>query len=252
MGKLHEVLAVEGSRRGAFDKVLAETMNIFKERTGLFSAFERRYEPFSEEDANERGVVERQSMTTTVPKRLSYLGGFLEQYIDTVYQKEATNTQALGSLNLGNGTEIGGLPVAFLLNLESTLARVRDVLHETPTHAAGIKWVEDDTHEFKPDVVRSEEPEMAFRTKKIIKPFELAPATKEHKAQVEKLTEDKPVGKLLRDIWSGMISPADKSALLSRIDKMIENVRVARMRANETEAISDKIGAQIVQSLLKG
>lgn len=250
MGKLHEVLAVEGSRRSAYEKVLKETLHVFKERPDLFRGEEKTYAPFSEEDSHESGVVERLDMTTTVPQRLSYLGEFLTQYLDTVYQKEMTNQSARGDIVLDGETIIPQVPVSYLLNLESTLSKLREVLNLTPTLQSGIDWTEDSSHKF-PGVMRSKHPEETFKTKKILRPFELSPATREHPAQVEKLSEDKPVGKYQRQLWSGMLSPADKSAMLSRLDKMIEAVRIARMQANEAEVMTDKVGQQIIAALLK-
>lgn len=249
MGKLHELLAVEGARRGAFDKILAETTQVFGNRQDLFMGALRTYEPYANEDAAEKGVVERHAMTSTVKQRLEYLGQYFVDYVDTVYQKEMTNQEARGSIVFEGRVLAENLPVTFLLNIESTLARVRETLNATPTHQAGVSWVPDPEYVIQP-VVKGEHPEIQTKTKKIIVPFELSPATKEHKAQVEKLTEDKPIGKFYRQLWSGMITPAEKSEILLRMDKMIEAVRTARQRANDQEAVTDKIGSKIINVLL--
>jgi hypothetical protein len=249
MGKLHETLAVEGSKRNAYEKVLAETQHVFKERPDLFRAEEKKYEPFAEEDRNEAGVLDRLEMTATVKQRLEYLGGFLTDYLDTVYQKEKTNQVAVGDIVFNGNVIAAAVPVSYLLNLESTLSKLREVLHTTPTQQSGVEWVEDSAHKFS-GVVKSAHAEETFKTKKILKPFELSPATKEHKAQVEKLSEDKPVGKFYRQLWSGMLSPADKSALLKRMDTLIEAVRIARMQANDIEVNTEKVATQIVAAIL--
>lgn len=250
MGKLHEVLAVEGARRGAYDKVLKETQHVFKDRADLFTGAERRYEPFAEEDKNEAGVLERHAMTTTVRQRLDYLKGFMVEYLDTVYQKEMTNQLAAGDIMWEGQVLVAGVPVPYLLHLESALGRLRDTLNHLPTHQQGAKWVDDADHSLAPNVVRIEHPEMTFKTKKIIKPFEISPATKEHKAQVEKLTEDIPVGRFFKDIWSGMLTPADKSDLLGRLDSLIESVRTARMRANDRDVVSDHCALKLLSTIL--
>ncbi len=249
MGKLHELLAVEGSRKEAFKKILSETGKVFAERQTLFTASIRTYEPFAAEDDGERGVVERHDMTTTVKERLRYVGELLVPYIDTVYQKELTNQQAKGTIVVDGKTVAKDVPVSCLLNLESTLAIVRDQFNLIPTHAAGVEWIPDTDFKF-PGVLKSAHAELAYRTKKIIKPFELSPATKEHKAQVEKLTEDKVVGKLLRDMWSGQYSPAEKSDILGRLDRLIEACRVARMQANDIDHATSKIGEAIYAVIL--
>jgi len=244
MAKQHELLAVEGARKGAFEKVLQETGHNFNQRQDLFKGHERTYQPFNDEDSKEAGVADRQAMETTVPQRLDYLGEYLVAYVDTVYQKELTNQQAKADLVYEGETLATGLPVTFLLNLESTLARMRDTLNSTPTHQTGVGWVPDTTHTHK-GVLKSQNPEETFKTRKVIKPFELSPATKEHKAQVEKLTEDINVGKFHKQLWSGMITSAQKSDMLARVDKLIEAVRTARCRANEQETVNEKIGEKL-------
>ena len=248
MGKLHEILAVEGARRGAYEKVLKETTQVFANRADLFQAAERRYEPFAEEDASEAGVVERHEMTTTVAQRMDYLRAYMVDYLDTVYQKEMTNQLAAGDIMWKGTVLVAAVPVPYLLHLESAFGRLREVLNHIPTHQSGIKWIRDETHALR-GVVKSEHPEETFKTKKIIKPFELSPATKEHKAQVEKLAEDKPVGKFYRELWSGMFTPARKAAVLGNLDTLIEAVRVARMQANDRETVNEKAALKLLEQL---
>jgi anaerobic selenocysteine-containing dehydrogenase len=251
MGKLHEILAVEPARRGAYEITLSESERIFANRGDLFRAEVRTYEPFSEQDEKEKGVVDRKDMTTTVAQRLEYLKGFFVDHLDVVFQKETTNQKATGDIVVDGDVLAKDVPVTFLLHLEASLAKLRGVLEKAPTHQAGIHWVPDPSHEFE-GVVKNEFPEETFKTKKIIKPFVLVEATKDHPAQVEKLTEDKPVGKFSKALWSGMLSPAQKSELLRRTNKMIEAVRKARMQANEAEVTTEKIGSVIAKAILGG
>jgi hypothetical protein len=44
--------------------------------------------------------------------------------------------------------------------------------------------------------------------------------------------EDVPVGEISTQEWSGLITPAEKSALLSRLEEVKRAVKVARSKAN--------------------
>jgi hypothetical protein len=77
------------------------------------------------------------------------------------------------------------------------------------------------------------------KTKKITKPLVLAPATKEHPAQVEKVSED-----VVEGIWqaihlSGAISETKKQEYLDRVRKLQKAVIMARELANEIKALPD-------------
>lgn len=251
MGKLYELLAVEGAKKEAFGKILTETKTVFKKKQSHFTGAVKVYEPFAEADHREAGVSERHEMTTTVHAKLDYmLAQVVVPYLDAMYQKEIGNQSAMGALTI-NGEEIFGIPATFLLGLEGRLKSIREVLNEIPTHPAGTNWVVDEAHQFAPNAMKGEHSEETNRTKKVLVPFELSPATKEHKAQVKELTEDRVIGKFITEIWSSMYTPKQKSAMLSRIDILIENVNRARMQANAVEAPTAKIGVKIAAFLLK-
>lgn len=235
MAKLHEILAVESGRKGAFNKILNETISTFKNKPMHFTEYERTLELFEEgASKEEEGGEERISMTTTVPQKLNYLSQFVEDYLDIVFQKEATNQDAVADLVVGKETLIKQAPATFLLGLETKLADIRKVIDAAPTLAPGVEWVPDETHRFK-SVVKGKHAEVTNKTRKVIKPFVLYKATDKHPAQVEKLSEDVVVGNYRKWFWSGMISPAEKSELLGRIDLLMEAVKRARMKANEQE-----------------
>jgi hypothetical protein len=86
------------------------------------------------------------------------------------------------------------------------------------------------------------------RTKKTVRPMVLYEATKEHPAQVKEVTEDLPVGTILEQEWSSLITPATKADLLDRCDILVRAVRRARARANELEidVKANKIGKKLL------
>jgi hypothetical protein len=70
-------------------------------------------------------------------------------------------------------------------------------------------------------------------------------ATEEHPAQLETWSEDIPIGKFTETLWSGMLSPAEKSAKLGRIDKLLRAVKKARQRANAVDVVDVTIGKEL-------
>ena len=91
-----------------------------------------------------------------------------------------------------------------------------------------------------------------MRTKQVIQQKVLYEATPEHPAQIERWQEQSVIGMFSKSVWSGMLSPAEKSELLERLDVFERAVKQARQRANSTELLKKKIGKDIVNYLMKG
>jgi hypothetical protein len=49
-----------------------------------------------------------------------------------------------------------------------------------------------------------------------------------------------------------MLSPADKSALLGRLDRMIQAVKAARCKANMADVVEESIGTRMFQYIHEG
>lgn len=241
MSKLHELLAVEGDLEGTFKKILEETAATFTKKADRFFGAVRTLEWF--EEGQPPVPAEHHELTTTVNDKLSYQQDAIVRYFDAVLQKERTNQDARADLVVDGAVIAGDVPATFLLGLESRLKKVRDVYSAIPTLPPNIRWEKDTT---KGDHVYSRaHPEEQLKTEKIFKVQVLYEATKEHPAQVEKIAETKNVGVYKKEVWTGMLSPAEKSALLGRIDKLIRAVKKARQRANTTEVVKTTIGKEL-------
>ena len=98
MGKLHEVLAVEGDREGVAKKIVEETNHVFKSKHNLFSGAEKTLKMLEESESNramEDAARETMVMETTVNERLAYTEHAVSVWLDTVFQKEVTNQTKL-------------------------------------------------------------------------------------------------------------------------------------------------------------
>ena len=66
------------------------------------------------------------------------------------------------------------------------------------------------------------------------------------------VTEDVPVGTWKITNYSGLVSPAEKSSMLKRIDLLLEAVKKARSRANDTAVEGLKIGKALFKYINEG
>lgn len=244
--KLHEVLAVEGELAGVNKRILAETHATLSKKEDHFLAWHKTYDPKDED--GETFPEEHHEMVTTVPAKLAYMFKQIAPYIDAVAQKERTNQEAVADLEVDGQVIAEGLPATFLLGLESKLKDWRAVLDSAPTLAPGKKWTADEAK--GKNVWVSEHDDKRNKTQKTVMSKVLYEATKEHPAQIEKWNENVVVGWTAQKNWSGMLSPAQKSEMLGRLDMLARSVKKARQRANSAELVKVKIGEDLAKFIM--
>lgn len=244
MPKLHEVLAVESGLQTAAKKINEETTKTFGKKDEHFVETVRQVSHFAEEDVK-LDTSETKAMVTTVFDKLLYGVQANVRAIDAYLQKEATNQLAKADIVIDDKTIASDVPATVLLGLETKLVDLRAVYEAIPTLAPGPTWKLDTSKRKEGGVYRSTLPDVTFRTKKTVKPVIMAPATEHHPAQVQAITEDVPVAKITTQHWSAMISPAEKSDLLERIDMLLRAVKKARQRANATTVVKRTIGKEL-------
>lgn len=254
MAKLHEILAVEKGLQTTAKQTNAETVKTFNAKDAHFVGTVREVRHFSETDQN-LNTDEFKDMVDTVFGKLLYNAGPNIKAWDAYYQKEATNQKASADLVIDDsGMPIllaAAVPATVLLGLETKLAELKAVYDAIPTLAPGPTWVPD-TSRRSSGVHRSEHPDVTFRTRKTVKPVIMAPATTQHPAQVQAVQEDVPIATITTQHWSGMITTAQKSDLLGRLDRLLRAVKQARQRANATEAVKGSIGKTLIDFIHSG
>ncbi len=251
MSKLHEVLAVESGLQTAAKKINDETIKTFGKKDEHFVETVRSINHFAEEDQR-LDTNETKAMVTTVFDKLLYTAGPNIRALDAYIQKEATNQKAMADIVIAERTLATNVPATVLLGLETKLTELRLVYENIPTLAPGPTWVPDADRRKEGGVYRSQHPDVTFRTRKTVKPIIMAPATKEHPAQVQAVSEDVPVARITTQHWSGMITSAQKSDLLARIDQLLRAVKRARQRANMADVEKREIGKTIFDFIHAG
>jgi hypothetical protein len=239
LGKLHELLSVESDLEGTANKIREEAIHTLAKKPDHFISMQKKLEMFDESKSNEN-LEERKEMVTTVKDKLDYVAEHHIRYIDAVFQKELTNSFAKADLVVDGITLSMNVPATFLLGMETKLKKIRDVYEAIPTLAPGIKWEKDNT--LGNGVYRSATPDIKLKTAKTFQHKILVNPTDKHPAQIEKWEESIPVGKYTTTTQCSMMTPAEKSNLIGRIDKLIQGCKQARQRANCAEVQKAEIG----------
>ncbi len=243
MSKLHELLAVETDVESTYKKVVDEAINTFIKKTDHFIGTHRELSMFDESKQNEN-ITEHKERVTTVKEKLDYVKDFAVRFFDVVLQKEKTNQLATADLIVDGKTLATNLPATFLLGMETKLRTVRNLYENAPTLPPGMKWERD--NEAGDGVYRTVLDDKLKTAKSFMHKVLIAPTDK-HPAQIEKWEEQIPVGRYKSTAEYGMLTPAEKSQLIGKIDKLIQACKQARQRANCVDIVSEEIGKTIFE-----
>lgn len=251
MPKLHEVLAVESGLQTAAKKINEETIRTFGKKDEHFVETTREVKHFAEED-QKLDTAETKAMVTTVFDKLLYNAGPNIRAYDAYLQKEATNQKATADVVVGDKTLLTDVPATVLLGLETKLTELRAVYEAIPTLQPGPTWLSDADARAAGGVYKAADLDVTFRTRKTVRPIIMAPATEHHPAQVNAVQEDVPIARITTSHKSGMLTSAQKSDLLERIDRLLRAVKRARQRANSTEVEKRQMGKVLFDFLHQG
>jgi len=248
MGRLHEVLAVETDRANVAEKILAEAAVTFTKKTNLFHGQTRSLSMF-DENRKAEDHVETSEVSTTVGDKIEYVAEALKPWLDVTFEKDSANQRAVADLVVDGVALVKNAPATFLLGLETKLKKIRMIYETIPTLAPGVQWnasPDDGEGIYISGGSTSFKTEKTFRHKVLVEP------TDRHPAQIEKWNEDVPVGRYLTIHKSGAVTPAQKSAMLERIDALIRATKEARQRANMVEVEQAHVGAVLLSYVNSG
>lgn len=239
MTKLHEVIAVENELQAISQKMIDECKNTFNKKVSHFLEHNKNTVMFDESRQDEN-LTEFTAMVSDVDTRLKYTEKHVIKYFDLIARKEATNQNAKADIVIDDVILINDIPATLLLGLESRLKKVREIYEAIPTLQPGVDWKHDNKR--GKGIYVTSKPVENMKTEKQVTHKVLYEATKEHPAQIEKWNTDIAIGRITTTVWSGMLSPADKSVLLERTDTLIRAVKKARQRANTEKVVNLNIG----------
>jgi hypothetical protein len=254
--KLHELLAALGDAEARSTLVQKEANDTFTKKASLFIGADKTLKMFDEKDAHlEAANAQHKELTTTVSAKLDYIKKDIARWWDAFLQKESTNQNAKADLVVAGEVIASDLPAAFFLGMEKELKALRKVYEAIPTLQPGIRWERDENlsaQDNSKGVYRNMTPSKNLKTKQTMAHKVLVPATDHHPAQIEKWSEQVPIGEFTEEVYSGMITPAEKSQMLQRLSALIIAMKKARMRANNTEVTKSAIGKKLFKFIHEG
>ena len=236
MPKLHELLAVEGPLKAQSVKVRGDLATLFEKKAHHFTERRKTFTPNSEQ-GGETIEEEAQTMQSTVRGELAWFKGLWSKALDASLHVQTGCQAGRANIVLDNGaTLVADVPVLALLELEKRAAELHEFVGKIPT-LDPVKNFEADpnrAHVYKARDVRKQ------RTVKDAKVVVLFQPTKEHPGKGELVPYDKPIGEILEQEWSGLITPREKAAMLERTDELQRAIKAARTRANEISVDTDR------------
>ena len=238
MAKLHELIAVEPDLKNEALRILGEVTNLFTNGTVRLIGQIRKYR--SIEENGDKLPDEIAELATTTAAELEIIEKAFGNWLDVTIQKELTNGDTSADVVVAGKVILKGLSAPALLNLESRLGQLKAVYAAIPTNDPTEQWNYDPQQG-----VYVSTPRENYRTKKIVRPLVLYPATPEHPAQTQAVQEDVREGIWTTTKRSGMLSPVEKRKLLERIDTLAREVKAARQRANDVEARKTTVAREI-------
>lgn len=241
--RLNQVIALVGGRKTAIQQLLTTIHHGWKaERV---SGMMRTYQPKHED--GERFPSENKVLQLRVRDELARVEAELADFWNLVGTQEISNTQAKGNIVVNGKTLAAQVPVSTLLFLEKQLTDLATLIGNLPTLPVDRAWQLDADNRCYVSA-----PEQTVKTKKLQKPLVLYPATPEHPAQTQLITEDEAVGTWTTIHNSGAIPPAEQYEILRRVEKLREAVKMAREEANGAEALGAELGPALLGYIFGG
>lgn len=252
MAKLHEILAAEKTATNTRDQLTKDTENKFAKGENYFTGFTKVLEMLGDNPANkaiEDAARQDKALPTTVVTTLDYYLNQWSRTEDVLFQKNLTNTTALADLEFRGVVIAASVPVDELMGLETRLSDLRKLATQIPTLDASREWAVDADAQ-QAGTWKAVNAQITTKTEKKVTPVILYPATDKHPAQIEKVTEDVPVGKFTLNVISGATTAIQKANVLAILDDLIIEAKKARTRANNVDVQVVKIGKTISDLIL--
>lgn len=228
--KLNQVIALEKGIKSKRHKEVSELYKIVQ-RSDLFDGFSKKYRPKAESDTDIL-PPEAKKVQFSVPEILTKLRAAVSDYFDIAATRDYANCSAVADVVVGSQTIIQGAPVTFLLMLEKELTDIKTLVAELPVLSDSESWTLDANQGLYKTA-----PVETHRSKKTSRPIVLYDATEHHPAQTQLIQEDILVGFWENVKVSGAIAKPDKEKFVSRLELLIDAVKIAREEANGIEAV---------------
>jgi len=238
MPKLNQINAIVSGRKGETEKALGELLKLAQKET-LIAGRERTYRPIDEVNGQklpaESQRVQKRADDLIRQARDKWAGLW-----DLILTQDVGNQNAKSDVVIDGQTILASVPVTYLLFLDKQVNDLESFLAKLPTPDPAEEWV----HDPNTGLLRSRTTE-SLRTSKEPTVIVKYDATDKHPAQTELFTKDVPVGTWSQILYSGSISADRKNALLARVKKLQDAIKIAKEQANLHEVERQKAAEAI-------
>lgn len=239
MPKLNQINAIVTARKNDAEKHITELYKLIQ-KDALFAGRERTYRPFDEVNGQKQ-PPESQRVQQRVDDLIRQAREKWNELWNLVYTQDTGNQQARADIVVDGKTLMSNVPVTSLLFLDKQVNDLATFVSKLPTPDPAEEWI----HDPNTGLLRSKAAE-SLRTSKeptVIVKYE---ATEKHPAQTELFTKDVPVGTWTQILYSGCLPVDRKNAILARIHKLQDAIKVAKEQANLLEVERQKIGEPLL------
>lgn len=242
MAKLCQITALLTGKKTATEKAITEIYHKLQKPV-LFSGLSKKYTPKDEE--GEVFPDEGQKVQVKSKDVLQDIRAAMVNLLDLTATQDVANCESKVDVKIDGKVVMTGLPPTNLLFLEKQLMNLHTLLATIPVLDPSENWT------YSPDAgYNVSEKTTTTKTKKTPRNHIKYEATKEHPAQVEMYFEDVVIGTFDTLRFSGALSADERTAILGRVEKLRDAVKLAREEANSVEAKEKKVGDAIFDYLL--
>lgn len=236
--KLNEIIAIAAGRKGDVQKAVTEAYHKVQ-KEGLFDGLVRSYKPRTED--GEKLPAEQKFPQLRVRDLIAEAAGRWIDLFDITLTLDQGNTVARADIVVDEQVLAKDVPVTTLLFLEKQLNDVKTFIVKMPVPDPAERWHFDQGQDSL-----ATDPTQTARTKKVQKPIVLYDATEHHPAQTQLITEDVLVGDWTQILYTTRLPAQEKNAMLERVEKLQDAVKIARERANGIEVDKKKCGEALL------
>jgi hypothetical protein len=241
--KLNQINAIVTSRKGEAEKAVTEMYKLIQKEV-LFAGRERTYRPLDEVNG-QKLPPESQKVQQRADDLIKQAVGKWTELWNLVLTQDTGNQQAKSDIVVDGKAILTNVPVTTLLFLDKQVNDLETFIGRLPTPDPAEEW----THDPNSGLLKSKSTE-SLRTSKeptVIVKYE---ATKDHPAQTELIYKDLGVGTWTQILYSGSIQADRKNAILGRIRKLQDAIKIAREQANLFEVERQKAGEPLMAYIL--
>ena len=238
MPVLNQIIAIQAGKKTEAKEALTKAYHLMQKPELLFG-ISKSYKP--KDENGEMLPPETKLVQVKASDVIKSVTDELIGLFDIVATQDNANCQARADIVIDDVTIAKQVPVTTLLFLEKQVTDLKTFVGSLPTLDPAEQWSYD-----KAQDCFASQPFQTMRSKKVMRNHVKAEATDKHPAQVEVYTEDVTVGTYTTVKFSGAVPAQQKAALLVRVSKLGDAIKMARESANSLAVSNVNLGKSIL------